>query len=236
MSRVLRTILAVVATTIATAGLLGALPSAATAAPGQAVLGGGSGIVIQNARCTLTSIGFDGAGRLVGLTAGHCARPGDTVVAESARGLGPVGTVAVTNLWWDYAVIQFDAGKVVPVRDVGGMTINGVGPDPGVFQTVCKNGRTTGLTCGIVWGREGDQTLNHTCADHGDSGAPVAFGDRLVGMTNGGRKLEIGAWAKDFPCSGPSNPFHTPVLTTSITDILGVINSGGGVGAGFRPI
>ena len=52
-------------------GLLGA--GAAHAQAGPAVLGGGSGIIIDNQfECTLTTIGNDGAGRLVGLTAGHC--------------------------------------------------------------------------------------------------------------------------------------------------------------------
>ena len=82
----------------ATAGILGFVAAgSATAAP-AAVLGGGSGIVVNDELvCSLTTIGHDNAGRLVGLTAGHCGEPGSYVVPEASQDSGIVGEFVVSN-------------------------------------------------------------------------------------------------------------------------------------------
>ncbi|WP_460723580.1 chymotrypsin family serine protease [Nocardia heshunensis] len=121
-------------TTILAAGLIGAGIAVGHAAPETALLGGSSGIVLgASSGCSLAAIGYDGAGRLVGLTAGHCASEGTEVRAEQGLGVGVVGTVAMsdrgTNL--DYAVVEFDAARVTPVRSVGATTIAGIGATPG---------------------------------------------------------------------------------------------------------
>jgi hypothetical protein len=139
-------------------------------APGAAhaespsVLGGGSGIVVggQNI-CSLTTIGRDSGGRLVGFTAAHCGEVNSTVVAESNRDAGAVGTVAYADSGLDYAVIVFDPGMVVPVNQVG-------------------------RTCGPAYGNvftAGNATWTQTCVVEGDSGGPVVVGTTLVGMVNG---------------------------------------------------
>lgn len=186
-------------------------------------MGGGSGIIINDdVICTLTTIGHDNAGRLVGITAGHCGDPGATVVSEGDQNAGVIGNFVVSNSDLDYAVIEFDPAKVTPVRSVGSATITSIGA-PATFPALaCKEGRTTGATCGIVWGdlSSDASTWTQICVDHGDSGSPVTVGETLVAMVN------AYMWV---PCIGPE-------LGTNMSSIMTSINSGSGPGAGFRPI
>ncbi|NLV79003.1 MAG: serine protease [Rhodococcus sp.] len=198
----------------------------AAAAP-PVTLGGGSGITLGNGSedifdCTLTTIGYDGAGRLVGLTAGHCGDPGMTVKAEYDIDAGTVGRIVSTNDSLDYAVIQFDAAKVVPVNRVGNVTITGVGAPADFPNIACKEGRTTGNTCGVVWGDVfgAQETWSQVCVVEGDSGAPLVVGTTLVAMVNAYLMA---------PCIGPE-------VGTNIDVIFDDINARGGVGSGFHPI
>ncbi|MEV4236623.1 MULTISPECIES: S1 family peptidase [unclassified Nocardia] len=193
-------------------------------AAGPSVLGGGSGIVVNDQGvCTLTTIGHDAAGRLVGITAGHCNDAGNTVTAEANRDAGVVGTFAYSNRDMDYAVIAFDADKVVPVNRVGNTTITGLGGPAQFPDVACKEGYTTGQTCGLAYG-DLDQTNTWTwtqiCVLPGDSGAPVVVGTTLVGMVNGYLRV---------PCLGPE-------LGANIATIIDDINARGGIGSGFHPI
>ncbi|KAA8888372.1 trypsin-like peptidase domain-containing protein [Nocardia colli] len=207
----------------------------AHAEPGV-MLGGGSGIILDDYElCTLTTIGRDGAGRLVGLTAGHCALIGDPIASEQDWGAGDVGRVVDVNDDLDYAVIEFDPAKVTPVRQIGGTTIAGLGTYPGQGGVVCENGRSTGFDCGIVWGHLGDRILNQTCSRPGDSGGPVTVDDLLVGMNNG-RVVGVAGIDLNVECVTAANPVHSPAFTHSITDILRAIDAGGGPGSAFRPI
>ncbi|MFD4352834.1 S1 family peptidase [Nocardia sp. NPDC058519] len=204
------------------AALLGT--GAANAQAGPPVIGGGSGIVIDNAfECTVTTVGYDGAGRLVGLTAGHCGDAGATVSAEVDRGYGEIGRFVHSNSELDYAVIEFTPGRITPVNRIGNVTITGVG-GPAQFPTiVCKEGRTTGNTCGITWGdvfATNTETWSQMCVVEGDSGAPVVVGSTLVGMVNA--YLAVA-------CFGPE-------VGTNMNSIMDDINARGGVGSGFHPI
>ncbi|WP_194825240.1 S1 family peptidase [Nocardia sp. XZ_19_231] len=204
------------------AALLGT--GAANAQAGPPVIGGGSGIVIDNAfECTVTTVGYDGAGRLVGLTAGHCGDAGATVSAEVDRGYGEIGRFVYSNSELDYAVIEFTPGRIIPVNRIGNVTITGVG-GPAQFPTiVCKEGRTTGNTCGITWGdvfATNTETWSQMCVVEGDSGAPVVVGSTLVGMVNAYLALA---------CVGPE-------VGTNMNSIMDDINARGGVGSGYRPI
>ncbi|MBJ8346482.1 serine protease [Antrihabitans sp. YC2-6] len=205
----------------AAATLLGS--GIAAAAP-VAVMGGGSGIIIDDKfECTLTTIGNDGAGRLVGITAGHCGGPGSVVKAESNTSLGVIGRFTSSIEELDYAVIEFDRSKVVPVNRVGNATITGIGLPAAFPNIVCKEGRTTGNTCGLAYGDifgSNVETWSQMCVIEGDSGAPVVIGSTLVGMVNAYLLA---------PCVGPE-------VGTNITTILDDINARGGVGAGYRPI
>lgn len=195
----------------------------ASAAPEMAQLGGGSGIVLNGQSvCSLTTIGHDNANRLVGLTAGHCGGVGSPVAAEYLGGVDQVGTVRMVDEFLDIAVIEFNPGKVVPLNRVGNVTITDIGRPAGFPDIACKEGRTTGNTCGVVWGTDFvyNKTWNQICINGGDSGAPVVIGTRLVGMVN----AYIGV-----PCLGPA-------LGTTMDAAMASINNYGGVGAGFRPV
>ncbi|MDF3312862.1 serine protease [Rhodococcus sp. T2V] len=211
---------AVVAATI---GLLGTvLVGVATAAP-PVVMGGGTGIIVNDELlCSLTTIGHDNAGRLVGLTAGHCGAVGASVVAETAQDSGVVGRFVVSNPALDYAVIQFDPREVIPVNRVGSVTITGIGAPAGFPQVACKEGRTTGNTCGIVYGDllGTGETWTQVCVVEGDSGAPVVVGTTLVAMVNAYLVAS---------CVGPE-------VGTNISSIVADMNATGGYGAGYRPI
>src|ERR1700722_15521419 len=90
-------------------------------------LGGGSGIVIEgNTLCTLTAIGNDNRGKLIGFTSAPCGGPGEGGGAEGAAAGGVIGTMVAGNDALDYAVIQFDPQKVQPVNNVKGFEIDGI--------------------------------------------------------------------------------------------------------------
>ncbi|MFE3057559.1 serine protease [Nocardia sp. NPDC059239] len=194
----------------------------ADAAP--AVIGGGSGIIIDDQyECTVTTIGHDGAGRLVGLTAGHCGDAGSRVWAEKDRAAGQIGQFVYSNHDLDYAVIQFDPDRVIPVNHIGNVTITGIGGPPGFPMIVCKEGRTTGNTCGIAWGDVFDtnvETWSQMCVVEGDSGAPVVVGTTLVGMVNA--YLAVA-------CFGPE-------VGTNMSSIMADLNGRGSIGSGYMVI
>ena len=207
--------------------------SPTAAAADKVVLGGGAGIVVDgNTACTLTAIGNDNKGNLVGFTSAHCGGPGAQVAAESAQDAGVLGTMAAGNDTLDYAVIQFDRAKVTPVNGYKGFQINGLGPDPTFGQVACKLGRTTGYSCGITWG-PGDQPgtmLSQICGRPGDSGAPVTVGNLLVGMIHGAYSEELPACVIKFI------PLHTPAVAESINAVLADINAKNRPGSGFAPV
>ena len=67
-------------------------------ADGLIPLGGGSGIVVEaDTFCTLTAIGNDNRGNLIGFTSAHCGGPGERVAAEGAESAGVLGTMVAGN-------------------------------------------------------------------------------------------------------------------------------------------
>lgn len=216
-------------TEVVLAGLSGTVAAAGDAV----VLGGGASIMVAGSYCTLTTIGHDSAGELVGFTAASCGGPDAPVVAEGAENHGPVGAVAAAAAAHDldYAVIKFDAAKVAPTASFAGFVINGIGPDPTNFgQPVCTQGGATGSGCGTFkFGgpRPGIVAARMPSWQPGDDGAPVTVDGQLVGMTRDGYTGIGGA--------------VIPTLRTSITftlfsAILGEVDAKGGAGAGFSPI
>lgn len=207
-------------------------PGIAHAEP-PVVLGGGSGIIVNGESfCTLTTIGHDNAGRLIGFTSAHCGGPGATVAAESAQNAGALGTMVAGNDALDYAVIQFDPAKVTPTKNVNGFQIDGLGPDPVFGEVACKLGRTTGYSCGVTWGpgKDPGTIVNQVCGQPGDSGAPVTVNNRLVGMIHG-------AFTEDLPtCVVKFVPLHTPAVTMSFNTQLADITAKNRPGTGFVPV
>lgn len=216
--------------------LLGLLASASSwaddATHDKVPLGGGAGIVIDgDSYCTLTSIGTDNTGALIGFTSAHCGGPGAHVASELAQDRGVLGVMVAGNDYLDYAVIEFDPDKVQPVSRWNDFVINGIGPDPAFGQVACKLGRTTGYSCGVTWGPGTDPgtIVNQVCGQPGDSGAPVTVDNKLVGMIHG-------AFTSDLPtCIVKFIPLHTPAVTMSISSVLGDIEAKNRPGAGFTP-
>lgn len=196
-------------------------------------LGGGSGLVINGETfCTLTAIGNDNRGSLIGFTSAHCGGPGAQVAAEGHEDAGVLGTMVAGNDLLDYAVIEFDPQKVRPVNNIDGFQIDGLGPDPVVGDIACKLGRTTGYSCGITWGPGDEQGtfINQVCGQPGDSGAPVTVNNRLVGMIHG-------AFSEGLPtCIIKYIPLHTPAVNMSFNTQLADINAKNRPGSGFVPV
>lgn len=211
------------------AGFVAAPPAAAD----PVVLGGGAGIVVNgDTFCTLTTIGHDSRGDLVGFTSAHCGGPGAVVGAEGAEAAGVIGEMVAGNDSLDYAVIRFDPAKVTPVNNFNGFVIDGIGPDPVFGQVACKLGRTTGYSCGVTWGPGQDPgtIVNQVCGQPGDSGAPVTVDNKLVGMIHG-------AFTEDLPtCVVKFIPLHTPAVTMSINTQLADIAAKDRPGTGYVPI
>lgn len=158
--------------------------------------------------------------------------PGAQIAAEGAENAGPVGIMVAGNDGLDYAVIKFDPAKVTPVAVFNGFAINGIGPDPSFGQIACKQGRTTGNSCGVTWGPgESPGTLvMQVCGGPGDSGAPVTVDNLLVGMIHG-------AFSDNLPsCITKYIPLHTPAVVMSINADLADINAKNRPGAGFVPV
>lgn len=210
----------------------------ALAAPGSAanekvVLGGGAGIVVEgDTLCTLTSIGYDRTGALIGFTSAHCGGPGAKVAVEGAEADGTVGIMVAGNDAMDYAVIEFDPARVTPVSNFGGFAITGIGADPVFGQIACKQGRTTGNSCGVTWGPGQDPgtIVMQVCGRPGDSGGPVTVNNQLVGMIHG-------AFSEKLPtCVIKYIPLHTPAVVVSINAVLADLAAKDRPGAGFVPV
>lgn len=221
-----------IAATIAVAAALLSTPAVAQAQE-RVALGGGSGLVVNGETlCTLTAIGTDNRGKLVGFTSAHCGGPGAQIAAEGAEAAGALGTMVAGNDALDYAVIEFDPQKVRPVNNVNGFQIDGLGPDPVVGDVACKLGRTTGYSCGVTWG-PGDEPgtfINQVCGRPGDSGAPVTVNNRLVGMIHG-------AFSEELPtCIIKYIPLHTPAVNVSFNTQLADITAKNRPGTGFVPV
>jgi hypothetical protein len=201
-----------------------------TAAAGEKVgLGGGAGIVVNGSNCTLTTIGHDKTGELVGFTAGHCGGPGAPVVAEGADNHGPVGTVSVVGDGLDYSVIRFDPAKVAPTANFGGFPIDGIGPDPELGQPTCTLGAATGDECSHIVTVPGPGPGRSMLAPFqpGDAGRPVTADDLLIGLVVDGYTIP-GDTLGNLPL-----PDTQLILFSAIVND---VNAKGGPGAGFTPI
>jgi hypothetical protein len=224
---------AAAAVLVVSAALAASLPVTGIARAADKVpMGGGAGIVIDSdTYCTLTAIGNDKTGALIGFTSAHCGGPGARISAEGATDRGVIGTMVAGNDGLDYAVIRFDPAKVEPVSNWNGFAIDGIGPDPAFGEVACKLGRTTGYSCGVTWGpgQNPGTIVNQVCGRPGDSGAPVTVDNKLVGMIHG-------AFTDGLPtCVIKYIPLHTPAITMSMNAILADLAAKDRPGAGFVP-
>ncbi|MEU5882001.1 trypsin-like peptidase domain-containing protein [Spirillospora sp. NPDC047279] len=178
-------------------------------------------VALTNAHCFTAADGT----KLIGDEVYRDKSPAGTSVnwatkVEADLDAGPLGTVAYVseqnNLLsggppgLDFAVIKLDPARVAPTKTVGGVTLTSVGPPPAAGTIMCKEGHTTGLTCGMKLGTNGKWFTHTVWTWSGDSGSPVAVGQTLVGN----------AWGAQH---------SSPILS-----IIDEMNANGGVGAGFR--
>ena len=215
-----------VAISCMTALAAGIVPPSAWA-DGQVLLGGGAGITVNGTPCTLTTIGHDNTGQLVGITAAHCGGSGSQVAAEGSGAV--VGSVVTADDALDYAVIKFDPAKVTPTANFDGFVINGIGPDPSLRQPACTHGAASGDGCGhiaVQTLRPGVVGAGMPSWRPGDDGEPVTVDGQLVGATLKGFSM----------VDGITFAQSTQINFALISAIINDANAKGGVGAGFSPI
>ncbi|NNH70259.1 peptidase S1 [Nocardia uniformis] len=186
--------------------------------------------------CTLAAVGYDADDNLVGITNAHCSYDthgnqwlGDEVVHAAhlnepepgGVNVEVIGTVAYISggnpvvpgpngVGLDYAVIVFDKSMVIPTATIGDTTIRRIAEPPPPGTVLCKQGVTTGRTCGVMIGTIGPYILNTVTEFTGDSGAPIVVDDAVVGIQ----------WVTG--------------AASSMTAIMADLDSRGGVGSGFR--
>ncbi|MDV7991209.1 hypothetical protein [Rhodococcus sp. IEGM 1374] len=198
-------------------------PGTAAAAP-LPVVGPGSGFVTTGGiddltACSIAAVGYDDAGRLVALTAGHCILRTGLPVTLVGSPAAPVGTTAVGHWGPDYGVIVLDPTKVIPVASLGGVTVTDIGIGS-VGQPVCKSGVGSGLTCGTIVENRGGDLMSDAVTVWADSGAPLVAGTTLVGIAS--------------HASGA--PLLSPTAYASASESMRLLNASGAPGAGFRPV
>lgn len=221
--RLTRCLVAVGLALVSVAGL-----AANAAADGSVTLGGGAGIVVSGNYCTLTTIGHDKSGQLVGFTAGHCGGPGAPVVAEGAN-TGAVGSVVAASGDLDYSVIKFDPAKVAPTASFAGFPINGIGPDPDFRQLACTQGAATGNHCSHIPSLPGagPTVAMHAPFQPGDDGRPVTCDGLLVGLVLRGDVI---------PGDLQGLPPIPDTFFRKFSAVMNDVNAKGGPGAGFTPL
>lgn len=224
----------------AAAVMAGATALVAPAAAQAAVpVGGGTPVLVNGtAGCTITAAGFDSSGAPVAFTAAHCSdRIDSPVILRGNEGAGVIGTIATRNEILDYSVIRLNPGVAFPVRQAG---VTGRAPAPEFGDIVCKDGMTTGHSCGITWQREGARFWSQACAGFGDSGGPMTKDGRLVGLVSGGHMPPaagpVGSVGQILPsCVHPAQaPFFIPALGISFDAVVNDATARNWPGSGFQ--
>lgn len=203
------------------------VPQAAEAARPSVLVGPSTPLIVGAAVCTATAAGVDDAGNTVAVTAGHCGSAGDEVRSADDPDGVVIGTYQRSG-GVDNGVILLN-GHAQVTRSYNDAALSGLGGGmPVSGSVVCKTGISTGTTCGPTVMASGAGFTMHVCSSHGDSGAPVYQGGRLVGLLSGG-------FAGLPSCQTPAQgPLHSPVQVSSWDAVAAEMDAAGGVGAGFR--
>lgn len=151
----------------------------------------------DNARdyCTMGAVGTDSSGNKVGISAAHCIwrEPvGATVYrwARTAAGRTPIGTLSHrgdhTDIATDWTVIKFNDDATLTSNGPGAR-ITAIAPATLPQITIgCKDGITTGVTCGVITARSTSNYWNLAYIDGGDSGGPFFVNDHdWAGINHG---------------------------------------------------
>lgn len=135
--------------------------------------------------CTLGAAGTDATGNKVGITAAHCfAHEPDGATIYKATGTDravrtAIGTIShrgnysnpVSDTSRDWLVIKFNDDVVLSSNGPGARITSTAAPLSG-FINGCKDGVSSGVTCGIVTQVAPSHYRNHAFMDAGDSGGP----------------------------------------------------------------
>lgn len=200
-------------------------------AKNMALVGPGTPLYLgEDSLCTLGAAGYDAEGNMVGITAGHCGRPGDEVLSADSWPIGTIGYVVRHSGPQDYALIRFESDKTVVSRSYNGLTVDSLGWDASTRQILCKQGVATGRTCGVQMVADQKTSLSQVCSMQGDSGGPVLDGNRMVGIVSGGL-IPKGQMSCRSPLQGV---LFSPMITRSIDAIMQDLDSRNGYGAGFH--
>jgi hypothetical protein len=139
--------------------------------------------------CTMGVVGTDASGNKVGITAAHCVsqyEDGDTVYlyATTAAARIPIGTIAHRDTAIDYVVIKF--GDNVTLSSNGpGARVDGIGPANVQGRIACKDGQTSGVSCGFIYGQDANVYFSTGYALPGDSGGPLFVNNtKWVGLVH----------------------------------------------------
>lgn len=191
--------------------------------PDAVVVGPGTGYVTLGppgvgTTCSIGAVGYDAAGRLIGLTAGHCiARPGLPVVPAAGPWIAPIGVTGPRSSA-DFGIVELDPTRVAPTSSLGGVTITALGTAV-AGDAVCKIGQGTATTCGVVREvRSNGDPVSDALSLWGDSGGPLVRGTDLVGIVS-------------RPAGAPGGP----TIYTAVVPNLAVA-APGDPGFGFVPV
>ncbi|MFI1523653.1 trypsin-like peptidase domain-containing protein [Kitasatospora cineracea] len=243
---------------IATLALAGLATPAAHADTAPYPLGGGSGIIqqlhsdangVSAEFCTLTAVGRDNAGNLVGLTNAHCFidANGDKVVGDQVYlDTTPPGTAA------NPAPTTIDPGPVLSIGPIGTVTYVSTpnnyltGGTPGLDYAVIKLDPAKVTPTANVSSPSGSTTITSV-------GPVPGFGTRMCkqghrsgttcGITLGADRIWYTTLILTYPGDSGSPVVNGTTLTgtawgaqhfTPITSILADMNTRGGIGAGFH--
>lgn len=148
--------------------------------------------------CTMTAVGTDVHGNKLAISAGHCVGLQDTNAVNYKPDGAPVyrwvpnngyrdqiGTIAYRgDVDRDFVVIKLNDDAILSSTGPGAR-IDGVGAT-NPFGVMCKDGQSTGVTCGLITGQNAFRLNNLALGFNGDSGGPawVAAG-KLVGLVRG---------------------------------------------------
>jgi hypothetical protein len=219
-----------------TVALTAIVPSATATAEPTVVMANGTKFtptLDYPGHCTMGPVGYDNAGRLVGITAGHCTPNGGTdpvggpIWNFNQKDAGPVGYIAYNGKHTqntDYLVVVFDPTKVVlSSTSPGGVRVDKLPTKakPSTFSAAKKDGATSGVTTGFVCSTYPTYFNSTATLKEGDSGSAMTDGKGAVTGIN--VSIDWGL------CLNKS---------LNIGSVLGLINSRGtdAPGAGFVPI
>ncbi|MDW5597412.1 hypothetical protein VSS74_23895 [Conexibacter stalactiti] len=228
--------------TAATAALLAAAFAAPAASAATGVVSNGIAWTTHatpdpdnpNDYCTLGAVGTDSSGNKVGISAVHCIwrePDGATVYrwARTAAGRTPIGRLShrgdystpPSGFTADWVVMQLNDDAVLTSNGPGAR-ITGIAPATLPSATIgCKDGITSGVTCGLITAVSTANYWNLAYVAAGDSGGPFFVNDHDWAGINFG-------WTTGFP----GVPGAVYVRATKIlSDIEAGTNP---VGKGFR--